>query len=68
MSIVSNGNGKLETDLLVVGGGMAGISTAIEAAETGLKVAIVEKNPYLGGRVVQLYQYFPKLCPPACVM
>ena len=27
---------------------------------------IIEKNPYLGGRVAQLNQYFPKLCPPYC--
>ena len=27
---------------------------------------MVEKNPYLGGRVAQLNQYFPKLCPPYC--
>ncbi|MBW1788091.1 MAG: CoB--CoM heterodisulfide reductase iron-sulfur subunit A family protein [Deltaproteobacteria bacterium] len=27
---------------------------------------LIEKNPYLGGRVAQLHQYFPKLCPPSC--
>jgi quinone-modifying oxidoreductase subunit QmoA len=29
----------------------------------GYEVFLVEKNPYLGGRVAQLNQYFPKLCP-----
>jgi quinone-modifying oxidoreductase subunit QmoA len=29
---------------------------------------LVEKNAYLGGRVIQSYQYFPKLCPPICGM
>jgi len=52
--------------LLVVGGGMSGITAALEAAEAGYDVVLVEKNPYLGGRVTQLYQYFPKLCPPNC--
>jgi len=52
--------------ILVVGGGMSGLTTAIEAAEVGYDVVIVEKRPYLGGRVAQLYQYFPKLCPPNC--
>ncbi len=52
--------------LMVVGGGIAGLTAAIEAAEVGYEVFIVEKNPYLGGRVVQLNQYFPKLCPPTC--
>jgi len=42
------------------------LTTAIEAAETGYEVFLVEKNPYLGGRVAQLNQYFPKLCPPTC--
>jgi len=52
--------------ILVVGGGMSGLTAAIEAAETGREVYLVEKNPYLGGRVAQLHQYFPKLCPPYC--
>ena len=54
--------------ILVVGGGIAGITAAVEAAEAGYDVVIVEKEPYLGGRVVQLYKYFPKLCPPTCGM
>ncbi|MDB9822080.1 CoB--CoM heterodisulfide reductase iron-sulfur subunit A family protein [Deltaproteobacteria bacterium] len=52
--------------ILVVGGGMSGLSTAIEAAEAGYDTYIVEKNPYLGGRVAQLHNYFPKLCSPFC--
>ena len=52
--------------ILVVGGGFAGITAALEAAEIGYEVYIVETNPYLGGRVSQLNQYFPKLCPPSC--
>jgi quinone-modifying oxidoreductase subunit QmoA len=52
--------------ILVVGGGISGITTALEAAEVGYEVYLIEKNPYLGGRVAQLNQYFPKLCPPTC--
>jgi len=52
--------------ILVVGGGMSGITAALEAAEAGHEVVLVERNPYLGGRVTQLDQYFPKLCPPNC--
>ena len=52
--------------ILVVGGGISGLTAAIEAAEVGYEVFLVEKNPYLGGRVAQLNQYFPKLCPPTC--
>lgn len=52
--------------IMVVGGGISGLTTALEAAEVGYEVVLVEKNPYLGGRVAQLNQYFPKLCPPTC--
>lgn len=58
--------GDEERKILVVGGGISGLTAAIEAAETGAEVIIVEKNPYLGGRVAMLNQYFPKLCPPSC--
>ena len=52
--------------IIVVGGGISGLTTAVEAAEVGYEVALIEKNPYLGGRVTQLNKYFPKLCPPNC--
>jgi quinone-modifying oxidoreductase subunit QmoA len=52
--------------VLVVGGGMSGLTVAIEVAEAGLEACIVERNPYLGGRVAQLNKYFWKLCPPNC--
>jgi len=52
--------------ILVVGGGISGMTAAIEAAETGKRVVLVEKRPYLGGRVSQFYKYFPKMCFPTC--
>jgi quinone-modifying oxidoreductase subunit QmoA len=52
--------------VLVIGGGIAGLTSAIEAAEVGHDVILIERNPYLGGRVAQFYHYFPKLCPPSC--
>jgi quinone-modifying oxidoreductase, subunit QmoA len=55
-----------ENKVLVVGGGFSGLTAAVEAAEAGADVIIVEKNPYLGGRVTQLNKYFWKMCPPNC--
>ena len=57
---------SVSKSILVVGGGIAGISAAVEAAEAGYQVFLIEKEPYLGGRVAQLAKYFPKLCPPGC--
>jgi quinone-modifying oxidoreductase subunit QmoA len=62
VSVVS-GEGK---NILVIGGGVAGLTTAVEAAEAGCKVVLVEKSAFLGGRVVSFNLYFPKLCPPTC--
>ncbi len=56
----------IATDVLVVGAGISGLSAALETAETGFNVTLIEKNPFIGGRVAQLNQYFPKLCPPTC--
>ena len=52
--------------ILVVGGGISGLTSALEAAEVGNDVFLIEKNAFFGGRVAQLNQYFPKLCPPSC--
>lgn len=52
--------------ILVVGGGISGMTAAVEAAEAGAEVILIEKNPFLGGRVAALNQYFPKMCPPTC--
>ncbi len=52
--------------ILVIGGGIAGMTAAVEAAEMGRNVILVERERFLGGRVMRLHQYFPKMCPPAC--
>lgn len=62
----SGANGAKSQTILVVGGGIAGITAATEAAETGYDVILLEKGPTLGGRVTRLNRYFPKLCHPTC--
>ncbi len=56
----------MSDSILVIGGGFSGVTAAVEAAEMGYNVYLVEKESYLGGRVAQLNKYFPKLCPPTC--
>jgi quinone-modifying oxidoreductase subunit QmoA len=54
------------TELLVVGGGISGMTAALEAAESGRRVILIERAPTLGGRTALLYRYFPKMCHPTC--
>ena len=52
--------------VLVVGGGISGITVAVETAEAGRPVVLIERGPSLGGRVAANHLYFPKMCPPPC--
>jgi len=53
---------------LVIGGGIAGIQTALDIAEAGFKVDIVEKTPSIGGKMAQLDKTFPTLDCSACIL
>jgi quinone-modifying oxidoreductase, subunit QmoA len=61
-------NAQTSKPLLVVGAGIAGVTSALEAAEAGAEVVLIEREPFVGGRVLRLNHYFPKLCPPSCGM
>ncbi|HEY3359265.1 MAG TPA: FAD-dependent oxidoreductase [Polyangia bacterium] len=60
------GVGPASGTIMVVGGGIAGLTAALEAAEADHDVVLVEKAESLGGRVARMHRYFPKLCPPSC--
>jgi len=53
---------------LVIGGGIAGIQTALDIADAGYEVDIVEKTPTIGGRMAQLDKTFPTLDCAACIL
>lgn len=53
-------------DVLVIGGGMAGLTASAELLEAGLSVTLVEKSHSLGGRVGQLGKLFPRMCDATC--
>ncbi len=53
---------------LVIGGGIAGIQSALDIAEAGYEVDIVEKSPTIGGRMAQLDKTFPTLDCAACIL
>ena len=48
-----------ERHALVIGGGIAGLRSAYDIARRGIRVSLVEKSPFLGGRVAQLEKVFP---------
>jgi heterodisulfide reductase subunit A2 len=53
---------------LVIGGGIAGIQTALDIAEAGFPVDIVESKPTIGGKMAQLDKTFPTLDCAACIL
>ena len=53
---------------LVIGGGIAGLQTAIDIADAGYEVDIVEKTPTIGGKMAQLDKTFPTLDCAACIL
>lgn len=52
---------------LVIGGGIAGIQTALDIADGGYEVILVEKTPSIGGKMIQLSETFPTLDCPQCI-
>ena len=55
-------------DALVIGAGIAGIQAALDMAETGKKVYLVEREPSIGGRMAQLDKTFPTLDCSSCIL
>jgi len=54
-------------DTLVVGGGIAGMQAALDIAESGNKVYLVERQPTIGGHMLQFDKTFPTLDCAACI-
>jgi len=59
---------KVTPNALVIGGGISGIQSALDLAEEGFKVYLVEKNPTIGGRMAQLDKTFPTLDCSGCIL
>ncbi len=57
----------IEVDALVIGGGIAGLQAAIDLADQGFEVLIVEKQPSIGGKMIGLSKVFPTLDCCSCI-
>ena len=62
------GTSQVTKRALVIGGGIAGIQTALDVADAGYEVDIVEQRPTIGGRMAQLDKTFPTLDCSACIL
>lgn len=65
---LTSGTSPVIKRALVIGGGIAGIQTALDVADAGYDVDIVEKSPTIGGRMAQLDKTFPTLDCAACIL
>ncbi|MGQ9625378.1 MAG: NAD(P)-binding protein [Anaerolineae bacterium] len=61
-------NKKVTGAALVLGGGIAGVQAALDLAESGIKVYLLEKGPAIGGRMAQLDKTFPTNDCAICIL
>ena len=59
---------KVTESVLVIGGGIAGINSALELADKGYQVYLVERKPSIGGHMSQLSKTFPTFDCSACIL
>ena len=58
---------QLNADVLVVGGGISGLQAALDLADQGFRVVVVEKEPSIGGKMISLSKVFPTLDCASCI-
>jgi YesN/AraC family two-component response regulator/NAD-dependent dihydropyrimidine dehydrogenase PreA subunit len=63
----SSRKAKVHPDVLVVGGGIAGMQASLDIAEAGHKAYLVERQPTIGGHMLQFDKTFPTLDCSACI-
>ncbi|MGO8717912.1 MAG: FAD-dependent oxidoreductase [Acidobacteriaceae bacterium] len=67
MSMNAQENKTYRPDALIVGGGIAGMQSALDLADQGLKVLIVERQSSIGGHMIALSKVFPTLDCASCI-
>jgi heterodisulfide reductase subunit A len=60
-------NGETSFDTLVLGGGIAGLQAALDLADQGYRVLVVEREPSIGGKMIALSKVFPTLDCSSCI-
>lgn len=57
----------MRSDVLIIGAGISGLQASLDLAEQGRKVILVEKNPSIGGRMINLSKVYPTLDCASCI-
>ncbi|MCD6263468.1 4Fe-4S binding protein [Candidatus Bathyarchaeota archaeon] len=65
---LKSGEMKVNQSVLVIGGGIAGITASLSLAESGFKVYLVEKSPSIGGHMIKYPKVFPTLDCSQCIL
>jgi heterodisulfide reductase subunit A len=60
-------SGQQRFDAVVIGGGIAGLQAALDVADQGYRVLIVEREPSIGGKMIALSKVFPTLDCSSCI-
>ncbi len=60
-------NRSLEFDAIIVGGGIAGLQSALDLGDQGYTVAVIEKDATIGGKMIRLSKVFPTLDCASCI-
>ncbi|MHA1412887.1 MAG: 4Fe-4S binding protein, partial [Promethearchaeota archaeon] len=59
---------KIEPSCLIIGAGIAGMNAALDLADSGYKVYLVERTPTIGGHMAQLDKTFPTMDCSSCIL
>ncbi len=65
---LESGKASVSRDVLVVGGGVAGITSALQLADSGFRVTLAERSPSIGGNMAKLSKTFPTLDCSPCIL
>ena len=65
--MIASANSQRHKDAVIIGGGIAGLQSALDLADQGYKVAVVERQASIGGRMISLSKVYPTLDCASCI-
>ena len=65
--MITNAKSERHADVLIVGGGISGLQSALDLADQGYKVIVVEREASIGGRMISLSKVYPTLDCASCI-